>query len=98
MTEVPRNPHLVLAAALLLPGSGHVLLGLPTRGLIFLFFMVVLGVASLNLMPADSNFIVRHIGGIFVYGLSVIDAYKIARIRFETWRHGATANKDSSVK
>ncbi len=87
MNGAPRNPYLVLAAALVLPGSGHVLLGLAPRGLMFLFFIIVLGWAGTHVMPETASFFARHIGGIFVYGLSVIDAYRIARIRRETWEY-----------
>jgi hypothetical protein len=83
----PRNPYLVLAAAILLPGFGHVLLGLAQRGLMFLFFIVILGWASRNAMPSDFTFVGKHIGGIFIYGMSVLDAYKIARVRFVEWTH-----------
>jgi hypothetical protein len=76
----------VLIAAALLPGSGHVMLGLPTRGLLFVVFIIVLGWVSVNLMPTYSSFLGRHIGGIFVYGLSVIDAYKYARVKWEQWK------------
>ena len=86
MNDRPIHPRKVLVAALLLPGTGQVLNGTPQRGLVFLFFMILLGWVSLNLMPADASFIGRSIGGIFVYGLSVIDAYKRARIRYEQWR------------
>ena len=82
----PWNPHWVLIAGALLPGSGHVMLGLPTRGLLFVVFIILLGWVSVNLMPSRGSFIGHHIGGIFVYGLSVIDAYKYARIRWEQWR------------
>lgn len=87
MSEQPRNPYVVLAAAVLLPGSGHVLNGDPRRGLMFLFFIAVLGWASTHVMPETASFFGRHIGGIFVYGLSVIDAYKTARIALEKWRY-----------
>jgi len=70
----------------LLPGSGHVLNGLPHRGLTFLFFIILLSWVSVNLMPADSSFVGRYIGGVFIYGLSVIDSYKRARINWEQWR------------
>jgi hypothetical protein len=80
------NPYLVLAAALVLPGSGQVLNGTPQRGLTFLFFIVLLGWVTANLMPADSSFIGHYIGGVFIYGLSVIDAYKRARINWEQWK------------
>lgn len=94
--EAPRNPHGVLAAALVLPGAGHVLLGLSQRGLMFLFFIIVLSWAGSHVMPEDASFFGRHIGGIFVYGLSVIDAYKTARIRWETWKFGAAARRDKA--
>lgn len=85
MTTAPHNPYQVLAFALLMPGAGHVRLGLAQRGLMFLFFTVVLAWASYNVMPETSTFIGRHIGGVFIYGISVIDAYKTARVRKATW-------------
>lgn len=86
----PVHPYKVLAAALLLPGTGQVLNGTPQRGLVFLFFMIMLGWVSMNLMPAEASFIGRTIGGVFIYGLSVIDAYRRARIRYEQWRYRQT--------
>jgi hypothetical protein len=77
----PKNPYLVLAAALI-PGAGHVMLGLQPRGLMFIFFTIILGWVSVKIMPADFSFFSRHAGGIFIYGISVLDAYKIARIRY----------------
>jgi hypothetical protein len=93
MTKPP-NPFLILAAAILLPGSGHVWLGLAQRGLMFLFFMIMLGWASQNLMPTTSSFIGKNIGGIFIYGMSVIDAYKIARIRLVEFLHAKHNSSD----
>jgi hypothetical protein len=81
MPEKTINPYLVLAAGLVLPGSGHVLLGKPQRGLIFLFFIIILGWTSVRIMPDTASFLLRHAGGFLVYGLSALDAYKIARVR-----------------
>jgi hypothetical protein len=86
VSRKPWNPYFVLAAAIVLPGSGQVLNGVPTRGLIFVFFIVLLGWVSANIMPADSSFVGRYIGGVFIYGLSVIDSYKRARISWEQWK------------
>jgi len=83
MIEKPVNPYLVLAAAIILPGAGHVLLGKTQRGLMFLFFTVILGWVSLRLTPETASFFTRHAGGILIYGFSVIDAYKTARINWE---------------
>jgi hypothetical protein len=87
MPDRPIHPYKVLVAAVLLPGTGQVLNGTPQRGLVFLFFTILLGWVSMNVMPPEASFIGRTIGGVFVYGLSVIDAYKRARIRFEQWRY-----------
>jgi hypothetical protein len=86
----PRNPYVVLAFALLLPGTGQALNGTPKRGLVFLFFMIVLGWASVHVMPPRASFFGQYIGGVFVYGLSVIDAYKAARVRLEKWNYAQT--------
>lgn len=87
MNGRPVNPYLVLAASLVVPGAGHVLLGLAQRGLMFLFFTVIFGWLSLRLMPETASFFARHVGGIFIYGLSAIDAYKTARVRMAVWQH-----------
>jgi hypothetical protein len=90
MTPAPRNPYQVLLAAMVLPGSGHVLQGRAPRGLLFLFFTIILGWASSHIMPEGATFIGRHIGGVFVYGISVLDAYKWSRVKWETWKHAKT--------
>lgn len=84
--KAPPSPYLVLVASIL-PGVGHVLQGQAMRGLQFLFFTVILGWVSVKVMPDTASFFGRHVGGIFIYGLSIIDAYRIARIRTEVWRH-----------
>lgn len=81
MSEPVINPYKVLAAAIL-PGAGHVLIGQAQRGLTFIFFTVILGWVSYRLMPETSSFIGRHIGGVFIYGISILDAYKTARLRW----------------
>lgn len=83
MTRKPINPYAVLAAAVILPGAGHVLLGKAQRGLMFLFFTIILGWVSMRLAPENASFFMRHAGGILIYGFSVIDAYKTARIEWE---------------
>jgi hypothetical protein len=80
MSEKPVNPRKVLLASLV-PGAGHVMLGLPQRGLVFIFFMIILGWISTKFMPETASFIGRHIGGVFIYGISVLDAYRTAKVR-----------------
>ncbi len=96
--QKPFNPHAILALAVALPGSGHVFSGAPARGLQFLFFMIIIGWATSKVAPDQASFIGRYAGGFFIYALSLLDAYKIARVRWETWRYAAEAKeKDQSA-
>lgn len=90
----PLNPYLVLAISVLLPGGGHVALGLPQRGLMFAFFSVMLAWISWHTTTPDISFVGRAAGGLFVWALSIPDAYRIARIRFEQWRRQTGASAD----
>ncbi|WP_323716158.1 hypothetical protein [Paracoccus aminovorans] len=85
----PPNPHLVLASAIVLPGSGQVWNGEPQRGLIFLFFLLLLGGFTLVTSGPDVSFVGRFAGAFFVHAMAIFDAYKRARIRYEIWAHSA---------
>lgn len=77
------NPRIVLLAAIFLPGSGQVLNGQPTRGLMFLFFMFLLGGYTLITAAPEVSIIGKLAGGLFIYAISIFDAYKYARISRE---------------
>ena len=94
-SPAPANPYVVLGAAIVLPASGHVILGVPVRGLQFLFFMVILAWVTTKIAPADAGFVGRHAGGFLIYALSILDAYKIARIRYARWVHNARQGNDN---
>lgn len=86
----PVNPHIVLAVALVLPGMGQVLNRQPVRGLVFVCFAVLLGGFTLKTAAADVSFVGKVSGALFVWGMAVLDAYKVARIRQAVWDHGKT--------
>lgn len=86
MTKPPPNPYLVLATALVLPGCGQVLNRQPLRGLMFLFFTALLGALTLFSAPPQASLVGQLAGGIFVYALSIPDAYRTARLRWEIWQ------------
>jgi hypothetical protein len=92
----PPSPHLVLAAAILLPGTGQVLNRQPLRGLGFLFFILLLGGFTLKTAGTDVSVIGQLSGGIFVWAMSIYDAYKQARIRAEVWAFRTRAGDQSA--
>lgn len=87
----PLNPRLVLAVAVLLPGMGQVLNRQPVRGLIFVFFLLLLGGFTLKTAATDVSFVGKVSGGLFVWAMAAFDAYKTARIRSAVWAHKTAA-------
>ena len=86
MTQ-PMNPRLVLAVALVLPGVGQVLNRQPMRGLGFVPLAILLGAFTLKTAAPEVSFIGKMSGGLFVWMMAVLDAYKVARIRRAVWDH-----------
>lgn len=83
----PMHPLAVLALAIVLPGSGQVFNREPFRGLIFLFFMLLLGAFTVLTAAPEVSIVGKLAGGLFVYAISIYDAYKKAKIRYEVWRY-----------
>ncbi len=81
----PWNPYLVLAVACVLPGMGHVMVGQQPRGLGFAFFTLLLALLSWHTTAPDQSIVGRAAGGLFVWAVSIPDAYRIARFRYEQW-------------
>ncbi|WP_426232527.1 hypothetical protein [Pararhizobium sp. DWP3-4] len=83
----PVNPYLVLLLSIILPGAGHVAIGEARRGLAFALFVLLFSFLTYMTTTPDQSFIGRHAGGLFVWALSIPDAYRRARIRFSI-KHG----------
>ena len=75
------NPRLVLLSAILLPGSGQVWNRQPYRGLIFLFFILLFGALTLITAKPETSLIGKLSGGLFIWALSIPDAYRTAKLR-----------------
>lgn len=88
----PPHPYLVLAVAILLPGCGQVLNRQPLRGLMFLFFAVLLGAITMITAPPQASLAGHLAGGLFVYALSLPDAYRTARLRYTIWANAQTSS------
>lgn len=87
----PLNPHLVLAIAVILPGMGQVLNRQPVRGLIFACFALLLGGFTLKTAAPEVSFVGKVSGGLFVWAMALLDAYRVARIRRTIWERAQTA-------
>ncbi|KQY42720.1 hypothetical protein [Rhizobium sp. Root483D2] len=78
----PVNPYVVLLLAILLPGAGHVAIGEARRGLAFALFVLLFSFLTYMTTTPEQSFIGRHAGGLFIWALSIPDAYRRARIRY----------------
>lgn len=78
----PVNPYVVLLLSIILPGAGHVAIGEARRGLAFALFVLLFSFLTYMTTTPDQSFIGRHAGGLFIWALSIPDAYRRARIRF----------------
>ena len=83
----PLHPYLVLAIAIVLPGVGHVVMGRARRGLTLQLFMIALAFVTWQLSSPQRSLIGRLAGGIFIYALSLPEAYRLARIRWTEYHH-----------
>ena len=81
-TRKPPHPLRVLTIAVMLPGVGQVLNNTPRRGLMFLFFIFMFGWVTYHLAAPERSFVGRFAGGLFVYAISIMDAYRWARYRW----------------
>lgn len=81
----PYNPRLVLLVAILLPGVGHLMNNQAMRGFLFVTSIASLGWISYHLTTPEHSFLGRYAGGLFVYAISILDAYKTAKVRWEVW-------------
>lgn len=88
VAKPPLHPYWVLLVAVLLPGVGQVLNNTPARGMMMVFFTLSLGWITWHLTTPDHSFAGRYAGALFIYAVSVMDAYRWARYRWEFFHRG----------
>jgi uncharacterized membrane protein YkvI len=86
----PIHPGLVLLAAILLPGFGQTLCGFRYRGLAMQMFMIVLGLITWHLTTPQQSLVGRLAGGLFIYAISIMDAYRLAKLRWDAFQRQAS--------
>ena len=79
----PLAPKWVLLIAIILPGMGQVINNTPLKGLVMVSFMIILGLITFNLAQPHVSMVGKLAGGIFIYALSMMDAYYWAKYRWE---------------
>lgn len=77
----PIQPKWVLLIAILLPGMGQVLNNSPKRGFFMACFMIILGLITFNVAQPHVSMVGKLAGGLFIYAISVLDAYYWAKYR-----------------
>jgi hypothetical protein len=82
----PLDPKLVLLISILFPGVGQVINNTPVKGLVMVCFMVILGLITYNLAQPQISMVGKLAGGIFIYALSIMDAYYWAKYRWEHFK------------
>lgn len=80
------HPYVVMLIALVLPGVGQVLNNMAARGVSMLFFIIILGWATYHTTTPEHSVLGRFAGGLLVYALSLLDAYRWARHRWEYFK------------
>jgi len=93
-SRAPLHPYWILLSAVLLPGSGHVLAGAPQRGLTMQLFMISLGGITWHVTTSQQSLAGRLSGGLFIYAMSILDAYRIARLRWAAYHRASPAPAD----
>ena len=89
--RAPLHPYLVLLIAFVAPGSGHWAVGAIPRGAMFAWFIIILGWITWRLTGPEISPIGRLSGGLLIYAISIVDAYRIARFRWARyWAERAT--------
>lgn len=84
----PIHPYLVMLIAAIAPGSGHWAAGHLQRGVMFAWFMFILGWITWKITPVELSLFARLSGGLVIYGMSILDAYRLARLRWALYQAG----------
>jgi hypothetical protein len=52
-------------------------------------FMIMMGLITWHLTTPQQSYVGRLAGGLFIYAISIVDAYRIARLRWAAWHRTA---------
>ena len=89
--RAPLNPYFVMLIAIVAPGSGQWAAGNLQRGVIFVWFIMIFGWLGWHLAGPGVSPVGRLAGGIFIYAISIMDAYRLARFRWARYHAGGPA-------
>ncbi|MDQ7093509.1 hypothetical protein REC12_07900 [Desulfosporosinus sp. PR] len=69
---------LPVLASFIIPGSGYVLLARPLRGLMMIFWMLILGYITFHLTSQNISISGRLSGGLAVWVISILEVYRLS--------------------
>ena len=72
--------YLIIFSSILIPGSGHVFLKKPKRGLMLVLWMFALGYITFHITNDSISYVGRYAGGVMVYLLSVMEVIRIVHM------------------
>ena len=70
---------IILLLTALLPGTGHIIMGKPLRGLVFVFWIIIFAYITFQLSASSISPVGRLSGGIAVWILSILEIYKLLK-------------------
>jgi hypothetical protein len=70
---------MLIIFSMIIPCSGYVVTGKPTRGLLMLMWIFVFGYITFHLTDNNMSFLVRLSGGFVVWCISITEIYKIGK-------------------
>ena len=81
LADSKRGRIAIFISSIFVPGSGLVLLGRPGRGLMYIVWIFFFGYLTYNFTSPHISMIGRFSGAIAVWTLSLVEVYRILRIR-----------------
>jgi len=76
---------MLILSAVIIPGSGYVIMGKSVRGLLMLLWMFLFAFITYHLTDSSIPVLIRFSGGFVVWILSVIETWKTGKRRLKNY-------------
>jgi hypothetical protein len=80
--NMKRNMKIItLICAFIIPGSGHVILGKPGRGLLFVAWILFFGFITYQITSKNISLVGRFSGGLAIWVFSILEVVRLLKKR-----------------